>query len=216
MARRNLNNAEKQKIRTNIIKGAQFFENKLAENHFIIVTDNNMFFDVSFCRRDFLHLTGLYVNMSEINFYNSCVNGTFSISNIKNNQKYSRNTLLDKSDGIANLDRFIHSDGNINLYLDIINTPTDIMPAGIFNPAINHTIGFKGTENYARSMRTESSPPDNGGVYHIHAIFKVNSASYIADEIVYVSNDFNVLANLENLKTILDETMIELLKNMCK
>ena len=214
MARRNLNEIEKERIRENIISGAKFFEDKLAEKTFVIVTENQLYFDVSFHRKDFLHLTGLSVNIAPLVFYEACLNGTFAISNMNERQKYSRNTLLDKSDGVANLNRFIHSDGSVNLYLDIIDTNTDIMPAGIFNPLIGHTIGFKGSDNGARSMRTENTPPDNGGVYRIAAIFEINPASLNADKIIYLSELYDISAGLLEVNSLFSSDLIDKLKTI--
>ena len=72
-----LSEGHKEKLRNQIITGAQNYDKFLLNKVFKIVCDDNSTVDIRFFSNDFKHLTGLYSNLSDSEFYNNCCNGIF-------------------------------------------------------------------------------------------------------------------------------------------
>ena len=77
------NERDKEIFRQRIIKGAQLFDKYLLHKEFIIITIDFEIYKVTFKKKEFLHLTGLTVNVGENLFYDLCKS-----SKISKNRKY--------------------------------------------------------------------------------------------------------------------------------
>lgn len=62
------NERDKEIFRQRIIKGAQLFDKYLLHKEFIIITIDFEIYKVTFKKKEFLHLTGLTVNLVKIYF----------------------------------------------------------------------------------------------------------------------------------------------------
>ena len=148
-----LNNSEKDFLKESSIIGARFFERYLLEKDFLIITDDLMTHEITFKKRDFIHFTGLKVNISDNKFYNLCVKGHLARENISNYQKYNYKTLKDKALVIRKLNKFLHADVSTNLFITNLTTKTRTFPIAITNDFENMTLGFIGNDHHARSIR---------------------------------------------------------------
>lgn len=94
------NERDKEIFRQRIIKGAQLFDKYLLHKEFIIITIDFEIYKVTFKKKEFLHLTGLTVNVGENLFYDLCKNSKISKNNISNFQRHNKNTLMTKTANI--------------------------------------------------------------------------------------------------------------------
>ena len=83
----------KRRLRNYIISGARNYNKYLADKVFKIVCEDGDTVEIRFFISDFKHLTGLYSDLKNNEFYKECIHGTISIGNINTKQKYDWNTL---------------------------------------------------------------------------------------------------------------------------
>ena len=75
-----------------------FIKCVLKDKTFVVVTEDYMYCSITFKKQDFCHFTGLSIaRVSESNFFDICLNGTITNSNIRDEQHYDYNTLRVKN-----------------------------------------------------------------------------------------------------------------------
>ena len=81
--------------------------------------------NLTFKKQDFCHFTGLSIaRVSESNFFDICLNGTITNSNIRDEQHYDYNTLRVKNNILKKLNMFLHADASTNLFISGLVTNT--------------------------------------------------------------------------------------------
>lgn len=103
-----------------------------------------------FKKKEFLHLTGLTVNLVKIYFTTFVKGSKISKNNISNFQRHNKNTLMTKTANINKLIKFIYADASTNLILkDFImsSAPNRPFPCAIENSKENMVLAFAKTNN---------------------------------------------------------------------
>lgn len=190
----NPNEREKEIFRQRIIKGARLFEKYLLNKRFIIVTADYAIYKVVFKKKEFLHLTGLSVNVGENLFYDLCKKGTISKNNINNFQRHNKNTLMTKTTNIEKLIKFIYADASTNLILKnfiMSSEPNRPFPCAIENPEENMVLAFaqlNGEDLKAKSLRKRTNNEIFASSHLILAIFSQEKIDILANSVVYIKN----------------------------
>lgn len=209
---------EKEIFRQRIIKGAQLFDKYLFNKKFVVVTDNYDIYKVTFRKKEFLHLTGLSVNIGENLFYDLCKTGTISESNINNFQRHNRNTLMTKTTNIEKLIKFIYADASTNLILkDFVmsSAPNRPFPCAIENTKENMVLAFSRANNFnlkAKSLRKKTNNEVYASSHLILAIFSQEEIDTLANSIVYIK-DVQSLLQCPNID---EHVSIEILQKFRK
>lgn len=209
---------EKEIFRQRIIKGAQLFDKYLFNKKFVVVTDNYDIYKVTFRKKEFLHLTGLSVNIGENLFYDLCKTGTISESNINNFQRHNRNTLMTKTTNIEKLIKFIYADASTNLILkDFVmsSAPNRPFPCAIENTKENMVLAFSRANNFnlkAKSLRKKTNNEVYASSHLILAIFSQEEIDTLANSIVYIK-DVQSLLQCSNID---EHVSIEILQKFRK
>ena len=190
---------EKEIFRQRIIKGAQLFNKYLLNKKFIVVTENFEIYKLTFRKKEFLHLTGICVDVGENMFYDLCKESKISRNNISNYQRHNKNTLMTKTCNIEKLIKFIYADGSTNLVLkDFVmsSAPNHPFPCAIENPKENMVIAFTKTSDIllkAKSLRKKTDNEIYKSSHLIIAIFSQEKDELLADKVVYIKNTQNLL-----------------------
>ncbi len=193
------NERDKEIFRQRIIKGAQLFDKYLLHKEFIIITIDFEIYKVTFKKKEFLHLTGLTVNVGENLFYDLCKSSKISKNNINNFQRHNKNTLMTKTTNINKLIKFIYADASTNLILkDFImsSAPNKPFPCAIENSKENMVLAFAKTNNLglkAKSLRKKTNNEIYTSSHLILAIFLKEENDALANSIVYIKNTHNLL-----------------------
>lgn len=199
-----LSNGHKAKLRQQIISGARNYNNYLVNKIFKLVCEDGTEIDVRFFSSDFKHLTGLYSNLNDDDFYRNCVSGKISIGNIDTDQKYNWSTLKAKGNHIERIHELLYKDGKKTLVLEALDTHTLVFPYAVKNIANNMCVGFVTDINKARSLRKASSSINFRTKKNIIATFARNLDNPLYHELVYVSNVLGVYEKDEALLDKLD------------
>lgn len=98
---------QKERLRKGAIQGSCYYNHFLKDKTFIVVTEDYMYCSITFKKQDFCHFTGLSIaRVSESNFFDICLNGTITNSNIRDEQHYDYNTLRVKNNILKKLNMF--------------------------------------------------------------------------------------------------------------
>lgn len=198
-----LNQSQKTFLRDKSIEAARKYEYLFNNKKFLIITEDWDVRIISFRCKDFIHMTGLIVNLSDISFYQCCVKGTLAASNINTVQSHNINTLKQKTKSLAKLNYFIHCNAGTNLFLldletEKINNP---FPAAIRNDQKNITMAFYKTELYGRSLRKASSSLNARAELLIKSIFEMDCNGKGCN-IIYLRDSMELVQNVSNLNTL--------------
>ena len=195
------------RLRRQIIIGARNYRKYLADKVFKIVCEDGMEVDVRFHISDFKHLTGLYSNLDDDDFYQKCVSGKIDIGNIDTHQKYNWKTLRTKGNYIEKIHELLYKDSSKTLLLESLLTHTYVFPYAVVNKSNNMCVGFVSNINKARSLRKSSLSLHSSSEKCIIAIFAKLSGSRKYDELVYVSGVMNIYDKDEGLLNQLSDTL---------
>lgn len=205
-----LTEGHKEKLRSQIITGAQNYNKFLLNKVFKIICDDNSTVDIRFFSNDFKHLTGLYSDLNDSEFYNNCCTGHISSGNIDTNQKYNWSTLKTKGKHIENIQELLYKDGEKILVAEVLDTNTYIYPYAVKNLSNNICVGFVNNINKARSLRKASNSTNVKSEKKISAIFAKHINSTLYDELVYIDST-KKYKNDDEILTDIDESI----KNIC-
>lgn len=183
-----LNNSEKDFLRQSCIEGSRFYNHYLANKDFLIITDTLTLYEITFKTRDFIHFTGLHVNVSDNKFYDLCVKGNLARNNIRDNQKYNYRTLKDKAISVRKLNKFLHADISTNLFISNLSTHTKLFPVAITNDKENMTLAFIGNHLHARSLRKAKQSTNYESANRIVCILLKDTNSELYSQIIYLKN----------------------------
>ena len=200
-----LDNAQKLRLRDLIINGARHYQKYLVGKNFLIVCEDGSKNEVCFIQNDFKHLTGLYSDFNDLDFFNHCLHSTIDTGNISTEQKYDWSTLRRKCKGIENIEKLIYADTQKTLLVNGLNTHTKIYPIAIKDLSSNICIGFVSDICKARSMRKASSSNDFESEKTIKAIFSRNNDSSKYNELIYISSVLGVYKKDNKLIEKLEE-----------
>lgn len=199
-----LSEGHKIRLRKQLIAGARNYNKYLVNKTFKIICDDGTEINIRFFVSDFKHLTGLYSNLNDEDFYKHCVSGTIDVGNIGTNQKYNWNTLRTKGNHIEKIHELLYKDGNKTLLLEALDTRTFVFPYAVKNVANNMCVGFVSNTNRARSLRKASTSIKFQSEKHITAIFAKSQGRLKYHELVYVSNVTDTYEKNEGLLDKMD------------
>ncbi|XCP85826.1 PBECR4 domain-containing protein [Roseburia hominis] len=202
-----LSNGHKSKLRNQIITGARNYNKYLVNKVFKIVCADGLEVDVRFFPSDYKHLTGLYSNLGDDDFYRNCVLGTIDVGNIATDQKYNWSTLRTKGKHVEKIHELFYKDGGKSLLLEVLDTRTCIFPYAVKSPASNMCIGFATDVNKARTLRKASASTKSKAEKRIIAIFAKQVGNITYNELVYVSNVVGIYEKDELLLDKLDDSL---------
>lgn len=192
----------KARLRGQIITGARNYKKYLANKVFKIICEDGEEVDIRFFASDFKHLTGLYSNLDDEEFYQKCVLGIVDIGNIDTNQKYNWSTLKVKGNHIENIHELLYKDCKKTLLLNALDTNTYVFPYAVKNTVSNMCVGFVSGINKARSLRKASSSTKFRTEKTIIAVFAKTLETCTYNELVYISD---VLGTYEKDQSLLDK-----------
>lgn len=192
---------DKEKVRLKAINGARIYSKYLLNKKFAIVTDDLNVVTVTFHKKDFAHLTGLLVNVGENKFFDLCIEGKISRSNIKNLQKHNLSTLFTKATNVENILHFIYADASTNLFLTdfvMASKPDKPFPCAIKNLSKNMVLAFSNGKDIlkAKSLRKGTNNEVYNNSKKIIGIFKLYGALW--NECVYIQNRNKIVNNIDS------------------
>ena len=202
-----LSNGHKAKLRKQIISGARNYNKYLINKVFRIVCEDGTEVDIRFFASDFKHMTGLYSNLSDDEFYKNSVSGKIDIGNISTHQKYNWSTLKTKGNHVEKIHEILYKDGKKTLLLEALDTNTLVFPYAVKNLSNNMCIGFVTDVNKARSLRKASSSIKAKTEKTIIAMFARLSENPQYHELIYISDVLGVYEKDEALLAKLDESI---------
>lgn len=202
-----LSDGHKAKLRKQIITGARNYDKYLVNKVFKLVCEDGTEVDVRFFGSDFKHMTGLYSDLNDDEFYRNCILGKIDIGNIATDQKYNWSTLKTKGNHVEKIHELLYKDGKKTLILEALDTKTFVFPYAVKNMANNMCIGFVSDVNKARSLRKAGASIKAKTEKSIIAIFSRLSENPMYHELVYVSNVLGVYEKDELLLDKLDDSL---------
>lgn len=180
-----LTEGNKSRIKPRIVNGAQNFNKYLNNKVFLITCEDGSSVQIRFFQKDYKHLTGIYSNLDELEFYNRCLDGSINTGNIDTNQHYNWSTLNQKTSKIENLYELLYADAEKTLLLKTLKTNTKDFPVAIRNDAKNICVGFAGNANKARTLRKATASKDAKEVKRIVKIQGKKNGEINFSEAVY-------------------------------
>lgn len=189
----------KRRLRNYIISGARNYNKYLADKVFKIVCEDGDTVEIRFFISDFKHLTGLYSDLKNNEFYKECIHGTISIGNINTKQKYDWNTLRTKCRFIENIHELLYKDCQKVLVLKMLDTKTVVFPYAVKNLSNNICVGFVSDINKARSLFQSEK--------NIIAIFAKNSDQLKYHQLIYISDVISAYEKDDKLLDTLEESI---------
>ena len=202
-AEKTLTEGNKNRLRASIIQGAVNFEQYLNDKTFLILCEDNSQTQIRFFQEDYKHLTGLYSDLADEEFYKKCQQGIISTGNIDTLQKYDWSTLKKKTGKIERFHELLYSKADKSLLLNQLKTHTTIFPVAIRNDAENICVGFVDDINKARSLRSANNSHDADGGKQIIAILGKKNGNEKFEEIVYMKEGYEL--NEQNSVVVKDK-----------
>ena len=188
---------QKERLRKGAIQGSRYYNHFLKDKTFVVVTEDYMYCSITFKKQDFCHFTGLSIaRVSESNFFDICLNGTITNSNIRDEQHYDYNTLRVKNNILKKLNMFLHADASTNLFISGLVTNTFTFSCAIRNDTENMTICFVGENNRARSLRKARNSRNTQSEKQIIGIFELNNTKW--DKCIYIRNRQDIVDNFNH------------------
>ena len=200
-----LSDGHKKILRNQIISGARNYYHYLSNKIFKIVCEDGTEVNVRFFISDFKHMTGLYSDLDEEDFFENCLTGKIDVGNIDTLQKYNWGTLKAKGQRIEKIHELLYKDSQKTLLLETLETNTCIFPYAIKNSSSNICVGFVTNVNKARSLRKASSAIKAKFEKNIIAIFAKSTKNSLYHELVYISNVLGVYEKNADLLNKLDD-----------
>lgn len=191
-AENSLTEGNKNRLRTCIIQGAINFEQYLNNKTFLILCEDNSQTQIRFFQEDYKHLTGIYSDLENTEFYDKCKHGIISTGNIDTLQKYDWSTLRKKTQKIECFHNLLFSKADKSLLLNDLKTNTTTFPVAIRNDEENICIGFVEEIHRARSLRNAKNSFDAATEKQIIAILGKKNGSGKFEENVYVKEGYEV------------------------
>jgi len=180
-----LTEGNKSRLRASIIQGAINFEQYLNNKIFLILCEDNSQTKIRFFQEDYKHLTGVYSDLNDSEFYDKCKQGIISTGNISTLQKYDWSTLRKKCGKVEQIHELLYSKADKSLLLNQLRTHTTVFPVAIRNDSENICIGFVDDINKARSLRNAKNSFDADTEKKIIAIFGKKNGTEKFEEKVY-------------------------------
>lgn len=137
-----LTEGNKNRLRTSIINGAVNFEQFLNDKTFFILCEDKSQTKIRFFQEEYKHLTGIYSDLEDAEFYSKCRQGHISTGNIDTVQKYEWSTLKKKTGKIARLHEVLYSKADKSLLINGLKTNTTVFTVALRNDEENICIGF--------------------------------------------------------------------------
>ncbi|MGN0505505.1 MAG: PBECR4 domain-containing protein [Lachnospiraceae bacterium] len=187
-----LTEGNKNRLRTSIIQGAINFEQYLNNKTFLILCDDNSQTQIRFFHEDYKHLTGIYSDLDNAEFYDKCRQGIISSGNIDTLQKYDWSTLKKKTGKIEHFHELLYSKADKSLLLNQLKTHTTVFPVAIRNDTENICVGFVGDINRARSLRNAKNSHDTVIEKQIIAVLGKKNGSEMFEEVVYMKEGYEI------------------------
>jgi len=191
-AENTLTEGNKNRLRTCIIQGAINFEQYLNNKTFLILCEDNSQTQIRFFQEDYKHLTGIYSDLEDTEFYDKCKHGNISTGNIDTYQKYDWSTLRKKTKKIKHFHELLYSKADKSLLLNQLKTHTTVFPVAIRNDEENICVGFVDDIHKARSLRSAKNSRDADSEKQIIAILGKKNGSGKFEEKVYVKESYEV------------------------
>ncbi len=194
-----INEQNRLNMRTKIINGAKKYANDLVNKDFMVICEDGSIHSVRFFKKDFQHLTGLLSDLSENDFFTRCMNGTISVQNILEDQKYNIATLKDKTRKIEQINEIVYGNTANSLFMVNLHTNTADYPVAIRNKDISMCVGFREKSNRARTLRKYANSGKADDQLEIIAIFAKTMGTELYTEKVYLKDAetlFNTASNV--------------------
>ncbi|MBE5961058.1 MAG: hypothetical protein E7256_06670 [Lachnospiraceae bacterium] len=201
---------QKSYLRNKAIAGAKLYKNYLINKDFWIICEDGSDYKFQFKKKDFKHLTGIKSDLNDSRFFQNCTEALLSDNNIADIQHYNYQTLKAKADRISKINSIICESIEESLFMVNLHTNTDDYPVAIKNAITNTCIGFKGPDNYARTLRKASNSNNSDEEKKIVAIFSKMKESLEYNNIEYISDKDRIF----ELKCDIEEISAELWKDL--
>ena len=199
--------ADREKLRDQIVVGAQKYRDKLINKDFLIICEDGASYDVRFFSGDFIHLTGVLSNLNSSRFFDNSEKNLLDTGNILEGQKYNWSTLKSKGNEIERIDEIIYGNTANSLFMINLHTNTGDYPVAIRNSDINTCVGFRDSIHRARTLRKFTNSGDADDSKKIIGILAKKPSEELYSELAYVSNIEELLKRKDDIKEIVDETI---------
>ena len=157
----------------------------LNNKTFLILCEDNSQTQIRFFQEDYKHLTGIYSDLEDTEFYDKCKHGIISTGNIDTLQKYDWSTLRKKTQKIECFHNLLFSKADKSLLLNDLKTNTTTFPVAIRNDEENICIGFVEEIHRARSLRNAKNSFDVATEKQIVSILGKKNGEAKFTEMVY-------------------------------
>lgn len=130
---------------------------------FLFITEDGSDYLGYFSSKDFIHLTGISIKCSDIDFYNDIKLGRESFRSISEKQNHDNWTINKKIEIIKNFDSFVLNKCNLQeLIIEdyrTLTTDTSRWSFALRNDTLKYTLCFNNSDSSARSIRKELVAP---------------------------------------------------------
>lgn len=175
---------------------------------FLIVCEDGIEYEVRFFKGDYKHLTGIYSNLSDDDFFEYCVSCKIDKGNIDTQQKYDWGTLKKKGRIIQNIHELLYKDDQKTLLLEALYTNTYAFPVAIKDIANDICVGFVSNIHKARSLRRAKNSTNAKAEKRIIAVLAKKNGENVYGELVYLSSIRGVYEKNEALLEKMDDSVM--------
>lgn len=191
---------EKRKyIREMIIQNAKIYRDQIAGNHYMyIYKDKHL--EISFEKKQFLHLTGVDTNLSANEFYKLANKNELRNSQLLFNSRFPLAVALKKVNHLNELPELVHKNSYI---IENFVTETFTYPYVITNKDLSILIGISETngQNFPKSFRVKGNIynkalTQNIIIEEIEIVLKKKQVEEFYDTVVYKKDNNYDLNNL--------------------
>lgn len=190
-----LTQSSKNRIIRDAIEGARLYQKYLVANTFLVVTEDGKSSEVCFNKKDFAHLLGVRSSLNDLDFYNHCIKGTLTESNINEQQHYDFGTIRKKIVRIKKINKIMYANADTNLILINLHTNTIDFPLAIESPKDKMVIAFTGNDNHARSLRNNNQTNSDEKKQIIAIFSKKRNAKEMYTQLIYLK-DYRILKDI--------------------
>ena len=208
---------KKMYIKECLAEGATNYSHFLTGKVFLIICDDCTERTIRFFKKDYIHLTGIKSNVSDDDFFTLCKKRKLADGNIFTRQYYNWSTLKGKAVRIKDIHKIVYADVKESLFIFDLHTNTADFPVAIRNSTRNTCVGFIDNIHKARTLRKYSNSGNSECEKKIAAIFARPTSQTKYNELVYISNVYDIYTSdnalIHKLSNSLRNRLTHILKN---
>ena len=200
MKKRKIEIKEKQhqNLFVKLMEVANLYKN-LIDAQFFIVDENYDYIEIRFRKKDFVHLTGLHLDVNDNSFYSMYNKNVFRKENILKEQEYNYRNLMKKMRNLYEACLAFVIPTN-NLFLKKIDTNTRTYPYGIAGHQFVLCLDGK-KYFHPKSIRDDKINTNYEDVLSIYAIYSKSNKDKFYNDLIYIHKN----AKQKEIELLLDK-----------